>query len=197
MSPRLLLLLLLALLLPLAAALLLEGGGKGGGGGGGAVDVAVLSCTNETVAAWARTAARGLNLSTGVVEPGAPLPPGVRVLVVDAEACRPWLREAAQSLAMALREGATALIVGRPRRVSALIKAQHRVLMAYPLPYINETIIYAIHVVRFDPINRSLATPEAAYWKHPSPQTMRKALEFVLTHFQPQPMAAASRAGER
>jgi len=153
-----------------AASLLLVLALHGGGGGGGRPAVGYAPCLRPEALQALREAASRLNLS---LEP-LPGPPdsaaGLVAYVGDAASCA--TRSLAETVASILSSGGTVVLVGTPRQVSWVFKNETRVLMVYPLPATNSTIIYAVRVTgyryetatiggRATPIR--LAVPEIKY----------------------------------
>ncbi len=90
-----------------------------------------------------------------------------RVYVVDASRCP--VRGAAEAAANVLWWGGVVAAVGTPREISRMFHSERRVIMPYPLPYTNATIIYVIHVVGHRWMNISgrvynVSSPEALWF---------------------------------
>ena len=148
--------------------------------------VAVYDCGNTSLFRLVEEAASKVNGSLMVVEYREGVQPSI--LVVDAQQCfgAGLAGRAARVLAGVLLRGGVVLLVGRPWEVSSIIKAQHRVLMAYPLPKVNMSIIYYVRVVKV--LTETVVAgekgvvvaPEVNYWKGVSLHSMVSALEFAL-----------------
>lgn len=158
------LLLLLALLAAAAAGLaLLHGGGRG------SPAAAYAPCLRPEALRLLSAAAERLGVSLEPLEPAAVTaaarPP--RVYIVDAARCP--VREAAEAAADVLWWGGVAVVVGTPREVSTLFHSERKVIMPYPLPYTNATIIYVVHIVGHRWMNISgklynVSSPEALWF---------------------------------
>jgi hypothetical protein len=124
----------------------------------------------------------GLQVSVAVWREGMRFE-GREVLVVNVSSCT----EAGSLLASALLAGDPVLLVGRPWEVSAAIKSQHRILMVYPLPKVNVTIIYFVRVVRTLSTTTVygsegyIVAPEVNYWKGVTVDSMASAVRFALS----------------
>ncbi len=119
---------------------------SGAAGGPGENVVAYPPCLRSDAVDALREAAQRLNLRVAEVGLGELASRG-SIVVVDAERCP--LREAADAVAEALLHGKVAVIVGTNREISRLFKSQQKVIMAYPLPVVNTTVVYVVQVVGY------------------------------------------------
>ncbi len=162
--------------------------GEEGGGGGRGLYVAYAPCLRPEARQALEAAASGLGVRLEPLSPEAVLREPPAVYVGDAAACR--VRPLAQAVAAVLESGGAVILVGTPRQVSWVFKNETRVVMAYPLPYTNSTIVYALRVAgyRWEIVTLPttvttvrMAVPEVKYAKGVNPEAFRTVLRVALS----------------
>jgi len=183
-------LLLILLLLAAAVAFIALHGAPGGRAQNGPLDartVAYAPCLRPEAREALQAAAERLGLRVVRLEPSKAAAEPPKIYVGDAATCS--VKPLAEAAAAVLEEGGVAVLVGRPREISWVFKNETRVIMAYPLPYTNQTIIYAVRVVgyRWETLTLPttttvrMAVPEVRYERGISAEAFYRVLATAAT----------------